>query len=60
MRARWWAAAGRELDRCDPRRHNALLLLAEAIVREHRKSDALSIKSSSNLKSKIRRRFARR
>lgn len=52
-RLRRWAAAGRELQRSDPRRLAALLLLAEHILRTHRKHHRY-------LKAEIRRQFARR
>jgi hypothetical protein len=53
-RLRRWAAAGRELERCDPRRLGTLLVLAEQILRTHRK------RRERDLKAEIRRRFARR
>jgi hypothetical protein len=60
LRARRWAAAGRELERCDPSRRGALLLLAEQVIRAHRKSNAIARKRGRDLMAETRRRLARR
>lgn len=60
MRARRWAALGRELDRRDPRRRSALLLLAEWVIREHRRKSDFDAARVRHVKYEIRQRFARR
>lgn len=59
-RFRRWAAAGRQLERCDPRRLGALLLLAERILRAHATRDRAEAMHDRDLKAEIRRRFASR
>lgn len=58
-RARRWARAGRELERCDPGRHDALLLLAERILRAHRTLERSHKMRARDLKAEIRARFAK-